>query len=279
MSPSTQFFYILLFSLGLLSVWFGVQELLKHPLGDATGLILVGVGMLLLAWVITHPLKSPAAADANSSWSRILSRLDPLVQALMGRPALYAGILLGILTTYLSTEPAWQPWPILVLWAASIILFLIGTAAPGSSFRKWILQAVEWAKKSRWELFAILALTVLAFLSCSIGLGHIPYNVHGDEGEMGLQARAVLRGELRDPFITTFLSLCIPLVFHASAGIALVWKQHRRIAAVIRSYWYAVDTGFVYLRSTTLWPYSCHPFDCATRLLPFSYPFQSYRIK
>jgi 4-amino-4-deoxy-L-arabinose transferase-like glycosyltransferase len=52
----------------------------------------------------------------------------------------------------------------------------------------------------------VLALTISAFLCRGIALGTIPHNVHGDEGEMGLLARAILRGELRDPFTTAFLS-------------------------------------------------------------------------
>jgi 4-amino-4-deoxy-L-arabinose transferase-like glycosyltransferase len=49
-------------------------------------------------------------------------------------------------------------------------------------------------------------LTLLAFLLRGLAVGAIPHNVHGDEGEMGLVARAVIRGEFRNPFATAFLT-------------------------------------------------------------------------
>jgi 4-amino-4-deoxy-L-arabinose transferase-like glycosyltransferase len=59
---------------------------------------------------------------------------------------------------------------------------------------------------ARWELAALLGLTFLALLARAVLVDRIPQNFGGDEGEMGMMARAVLRGELRDPFITGWLS-------------------------------------------------------------------------
>jgi 4-amino-4-deoxy-L-arabinose transferase-like glycosyltransferase len=59
---------------------------------------------------------------------------------------------------------------------------------------------------ARWELAALLALTLVALLARAVLVHQIPQNFGGDEGEMGTMARAVLRGELRDPFVTGWLS-------------------------------------------------------------------------
>jgi hypothetical protein len=59
---------------------------------------------------------------------------------------------------------------------------------------------------ARWELAALLGLALLALLARVVLVQSIPQNFGGDEGEMGLMARAVLRGEVRDPFITGWLS-------------------------------------------------------------------------
>jgi hypothetical protein len=208
MSPSVRFVYFLLLILGLLSLWLGVQELSQAPLGNIKGLAMVAVGMLILAWILANPLKSIDDGDPNSTQNRVLRRLAPLAQALFDRPLLYCGMLLGIAAVIFATRPSLQPWPILLIWGAGVLLFLIGTSAHGNSIpgRQRISQAVEWVQKSKWEILAILTLTVLAFLCRSIYIDRIPFSVHGDEGEMGLQARAVLRGELREPFVTTFLS-------------------------------------------------------------------------
>ena len=200
--------YFILISLSLVSAWFGMHELSEVPLGNVQGLALVGMGMLILAWVMVHPLKPLSNLDANSFQSRISRRFDPLIQSMLKRPLIYVSMFVGALTVAFATKPALQPWPILFLWSAAIVLFLVGTATPGirMSSRETVARVVEWARVAKWELWAVLALTILAFLCRGLALGTIPHNVHGDEGEMGLVARAVLRGELRDPFATAFLS-------------------------------------------------------------------------
>jgi 4-amino-4-deoxy-L-arabinose transferase-like glycosyltransferase len=59
---------------------------------------------------------------------------------------------------------------------------------------------------ARWEIVALLALTIVALLARIVALESIPPNFGGDEGEMGMVARSVLRGEIRDPFVTAWLS-------------------------------------------------------------------------
>jgi hypothetical protein len=62
------------------------------------------------------------------------------------------------------------------------------------------------APYAHWEIVALVALTVLALLARAVLVDRIPQNFGGDEGEMGMMARLVLQGELRDPFITGWLS-------------------------------------------------------------------------
>lgn len=207
MSPSMRLLYLILFALSLLSAWFGVHQLLQFPLGNFLGFTMVGMSILILAWVIAHPLKSLADMDANSLQGKISRRFDPFAQAMLKRPLIYVSMLVGILTVGLAKNPALQPFPILILWTTGIVIFVVGTATPefATKVRETISRAVTWIRDSRWELVAVLALTIFAFLCRGIALDRIPHNVHGDEGEMGLVARAILRGEFRDPFTTAFL--------------------------------------------------------------------------
>jgi 4-amino-4-deoxy-L-arabinose transferase-like glycosyltransferase len=62
------------------------------------------------------------------------------------------------------------------------------------------------APYARWEIVALLTLTLLALLARVVLVDRIPQNFGGDEGEMGLMARLVLQGQLTDPFITGWLS-------------------------------------------------------------------------
>jgi 4-amino-4-deoxy-L-arabinose transferase-like glycosyltransferase len=59
---------------------------------------------------------------------------------------------------------------------------------------------------ARWEVVALLALTIAAFVLRFVAIDTIPNNISGDEGEMGMVAREVLAGQHTDPFITGWLS-------------------------------------------------------------------------
>lgn len=59
---------------------------------------------------------------------------------------------------------------------------------------------------ARWEILAVVALTIIALLARAMLVDSIPHNFAGDEGEMGMMARDVLSGVVRDPFVTGWLS-------------------------------------------------------------------------
>jgi len=59
---------------------------------------------------------------------------------------------------------------------------------------------------ARWEILALAALTIIALLARALFVDSIPHNFAGDEGEMGMMARDVLSGVVRDPFTTGWLS-------------------------------------------------------------------------
>lgn len=132
-----------------------------------------------------------------------------------GWSLLAAGVLCGGVAFWLHTQPAMLPWPTLGAWAAGIILFIAGAwLMPAGRQREAEDRATvpqhteEWYTKpwQRWEVFAVGALTLLALLLRVLGLGDVPGNVSGDEGEMGMWARKVLAGEVHDPFATGWLS-------------------------------------------------------------------------
>jgi 4-amino-4-deoxy-L-arabinose transferase-like glycosyltransferase len=113
---------------------------------------------------------------------------------------LAAGLAVGAYDGWLEGSERFRPWPVLGLWLLSIMLFLGGA---------WFLDGgrvrVARIDVARWEYAAIAALTVVALLVRVIALGHVPGNFSGDEGEMGMEARAVIGGALHDPFTTGWL--------------------------------------------------------------------------
>ena len=146
--------------------------------------------------------------NAKSTQSKIVPHRDPLIHVVLDRLALYGGIIAGGCAILVAPYRFFQPWPVLALWVVGITLFLWGAAHLETRRRtgSFVARVLAWVRTERWTLLAVLVLTLLALLLRGVALDAIPHNVHGDEGEMGMVARAVLRGELRNPFATAWLS-------------------------------------------------------------------------
>jgi 4-amino-4-deoxy-L-arabinose transferase-like glycosyltransferase len=114
---------------------------------------------------------------------------------------LAAAISIGFVAYRTEATPGDRPWTVLAMWLVSIALFVLGVRS---------LDCARWKPERvsipRWEWAAVGALTVIALLARTIALAHVPGNFSGDEGAMGLSARAVLDGRLSDPFTSGWLS-------------------------------------------------------------------------
>jgi hypothetical protein len=207
MSPSIRLSHLLLLSISLLLAWLGVHQLRDMSSGGISGLLLVGMAMLIFAWAVTKARRLLLAVDTDSTQSTSTWRLGRLIRAVRDRLGLHSSILFGGCAILVAPYPSFQPWPVLALWVAGIVLLLVGAAQLESRnvIGSIIASVSTWIRTAHWELLWVLALTLLGLLLRSIALDAIPHNVHGDEGEMGMVARAVLRGELRDPFATAWL--------------------------------------------------------------------------
>jgi 4-amino-4-deoxy-L-arabinose transferase-like glycosyltransferase len=93
-----------------------------------------------------------------------------------------------------------SPWPALAAWAAGIAALLGGARVLDPSRIR--TRDALWPKP---ELLVVGVLTLLGLVVRVTALSDVPANFGGDEGEMGEAARAVLRGELDDPFTTAWL--------------------------------------------------------------------------
>jgi hypothetical protein len=208
MSRGSRLVYLTLLSVSLLFAWFSIHQLRATPSNSWSRLWLVGIAMLGLAWMITKAPQFLGVIDANSPQNRFARYLSPLIRGIEKQPALYGAVLAGSCAIFFAPYPAWQPWPVLVVWMVGIGMLLADSVSldrrnVDSGF---ILRGLAWARAARWELLGVLVLTVVALLLRSVALNAIPHNVHGDEGEMGLVARSVVQGQLRNPFATAFLT-------------------------------------------------------------------------
>lgn len=208
MLPRSRIIYLILLSGSLLFAWFSLQQLRDTSPAPRSGLWLLGIAVLILAWVVTKAPQYFATAEANLPENGSRAHMNRMSQWLGHRVIFVIALLLGGSVILMAGSPSLQPWLILALWTLGIVMFLVGAFAlddhPAS--REWLTGVLAWIRERRWELLLVLVLTLLAFLLRGLALVSIPHNVHGDEGEMGMVARAVLRSELRNPFATAFLT-------------------------------------------------------------------------
>lgn len=179
--------------------WMGQALLGSQP---ALGAALLIGALTTFVWLprLAEQAKRALAVGQNAE-SR--SPAAPAPARVAGALALIgASLICGIATHWAATLPELRPAPALLAWAAAIGLLLAGAwrlAAPRPAIGLAALRA------ARWELVAVLALTLLALALRAYALARIPQNFGGDEGEMGMNARAILQGLVDDPFATGWL--------------------------------------------------------------------------
>lgn len=206
---------VLLIGAMLALAWLGQGLLRAEPPDIFNGGVLLILAALLFAAlaVWSQQESSPAASGVWAGAQRLVT------QAPMSVGLFVAGIVCSAVAFLLDTNPTMVPGPALLAWGAGIVLVVCGAwgfpqglhddEAPtlleqgGYESRS---PTVIPSKIARWEVVALLALTLIALVVRVVLLEGIPQNFGGDEGEMGLMARHVLQGEMRDPFVTGWLS-------------------------------------------------------------------------
>lgn len=96
-------------------------------------------------------------------------------------------------------------WDVFALWLTSGLLFLMAFLAAEGRWPR-LRTLVERAKAHRREIAWVGLCTLVAFVLRFVALDSIPANFGGDEGEMGMEAIRVLRGDLTNMFVTGWLS-------------------------------------------------------------------------
>ncbi|MDZ4719895.1 MAG: glycosyltransferase family 39 protein, partial [Roseiflexaceae bacterium] len=185
MRSINRFGQIALFVGGVFASWYA-PTLLLVPEPQPWGYVLLIVALVafsILGVQINH-------IEHIQSSIRIRTELLPIIIGVA---------LAGIAILLTPVEPA-KPWPILILWVGGMAGILAGARLLDKTD-----AIVSEPRIARWEIYTIVGLTIIALLARGVLVDSIPITIHGDEGEMGMVARSVLRGELNDPFVTAFL--------------------------------------------------------------------------
>ncbi|MBI4673817.1 MAG: glycosyltransferase family 39 protein [Chloroflexi bacterium] len=117
----------------------------------------------------------------------------------------------------------------IVLWMGVIVLYAFAFV-PWSRLAQWLrTRNVSWLRsifQSLWwhrvELVLLAAILVVAFVVRYWRLAWIPGIFGGDEGEMGAEALSVLNGDLKNPFVTGWLSHATLYFFAQSIFLRLM---------------------------------------------------------
>jgi 4-amino-4-deoxy-L-arabinose transferase-like glycosyltransferase len=91
---------------------------------------------------------------------------------------------------------------LVVLWLASIAALVIAVA--GAPRRHHLTRLRAWFAGARTEVLLVVGVGVIALIPRVYQLNSYPLTMSGDEGIFANSARSVLRGDIRNPFITGF---------------------------------------------------------------------------
>lgn len=188
------------------------------------GLVLHGLAALcfLLAWRLSMPVQREDAP-------RQPSPLMAWIQARKVPAALLAsGLVLSFLATMLSRGRLQEQsaGDVVVLWGLATVVAGLATVWPASwppAWRRdWVGRWREIGRETWLEVATVAGLTLLALSLRVAALGRVPYTLGGDEAWLGLMARQVLRGELRNPFAVGYMSLPTLFYWTLSWSLSLV---------------------------------------------------------
>ena len=182
----------------LLLGWAGVTALLAKPQNLALGAVLLllaaiagALGMPVPGADLIAPVKAGGAA-----------RLRLLRYVALG--AFTLGLALSAAAFALFDRRPPQAGALLTLWLAGITLFLLAAWVYENAGAERLMPRLTRADGIALGLVA--GLFALAFVARATNLEGLPINMHGDEGDMGISARAIANGEPRNPFGTGWLA-------------------------------------------------------------------------
>jgi 4-amino-4-deoxy-L-arabinose transferase-like glycosyltransferase len=192
-------------------------------LWDGVVLHFLALACFLSAWRLVAPPSEKKGPSARP-------RLD-MRRWLRNRPAVGGFLALGLLfsgmATALSRHRAWNESTVDLVgfWLLGMVAVGIGAfwpaapperpavARPGLSWAgRWRSRLQSLGREQWLEVATITGLAAIAFVLRAVALDSVPYTLAGDEAWFGLTARQVLSGELRNPFVTAYVSM--PTLFY-----------------------------------------------------------------
>jgi Dolichyl-phosphate-mannose-protein mannosyltransferase len=134
----------------------------------------------------------------------------------------------------------------LCLWISAVCLFVVSVAVPPAR-SAW--HVTRWWKQN-WPLtIAVGGIVLVALIARVYHLGSLPPTLGGDEGSQGVEALKILSGELRNPFVTSWLS--VPTLSFFFNTLTIGPLGHTAVA--LRLPWALIGTATVLVMFALVW--------------------------
>ena len=228
---------------------FSVEALAERDAGIPAALAAMLMFSLAAFWTdrwlgrANDPTDCPAAPHKSSALSRV-SWLDAARSTIRAHPrrTLALGVtgvlIVGVLIA-LQIEPALSNYALVfALWIIALGIYLGAAASAQPSLL--VIAKHNW-RRYKPALAAVVVIGLVALFVRAINLDGIPLTVSGDEGAQGAEALKVLRGELRNPFVTSWLSVPTLSFFFNALSIGLLGDT----VSALRLPWALVGTAAV----------------------------------
>ena len=169
----------------------------KMPDSFRDGLFFFALGVILFI-ILTLRIEPQPEEPFYRKWSKAL--FSSVQQAPLMAIQVFVSFVLSYTTVrFLASKPGnTSYWDVFAVWVLSCLVYASAfVKIPKIRFR-------EWLRTNRWDFLLVLGLTAVAAALRFINLGLVPNIVSGDEGRIGLMAKAALNGELLNMMATTF---------------------------------------------------------------------------
>lgn len=188
----------------------------RDYLWDGVAYYVVAVG--LFAGLIYWLERSPKGPGVATRWYRTLAahRLQ------VGMTIVGLALALAAARATIAEPPPPSFRGYLIAWAAGIVLVVAAQLPAIASWPTALARWRPWLETHAFELAALMLWVLLAAFLRLWRIEQIPYPLSGDEAAMGLEARRVMAGELRNPFTVGWLSHPTLWFFGQAQVMALV---------------------------------------------------------
>ncbi len=154
-------------------------------------------------------------AEAKPAKASIAEAPEKPLRSLWRRAALFASIIATFVVLFWipRLEPTDSYLGVTLGWIIASILFFVSVWPPRETPR---VGWRDWWETHKWTAIALTGLTLVAWLLRVWDVAAVPFTFSGDEASQSLQVLRVLKGELRNPFSTSWLAVPTMSFFYSA---------------------------------------------------------------